>query len=130
MAADDGRGSGGGPAGGGLAGATAYDADGEEVGTVGRVHLNDVSGKPEWVTVRTGLYGTEESVVPLSGSRRSTSGDLHVRFDKDVVRRAPRVNPGDSLGAVDEQRLYEHYNLTRGTGEAVHASGTAHRSRH
>ncbi|HEY9438382.1 MAG TPA: PRC-barrel domain-containing protein [Streptomyces sp.] len=118
MAADYGR------AGSGLTGVTAYDADGEEVGTVGRVHLNDVSGRPEWVTVRTGLFGTEESIVPLAGSRRSTSGDLHVRFEKDTVRQAPRVNPGDSLGAVDEQRLYAHYNLTRPPTEAAHASTT------
>jgi hypothetical protein len=32
-----------------------------------------------------------------------------VHVDKELVRTAPRIEPGEELSPEDERRLYEHY---------------------
>lgn len=75
-----------------LDGLTVYDSDGEKVGTVGRVYVDDDTGKPDWITVKTGMFGMKESFVPLAGARRVGS-DLHVSHPKDRVKDAPGWTP-------------------------------------
>jgi len=52
-----------------LQGTTAVGPDGDKIGAVKQVYINDTTNEPEWVTVSTGLFGTKESFAPLSGSR-------------------------------------------------------------
>ncbi|MFH8756962.1 PRC and DUF2382 domain-containing protein [Streptomyces atroolivaceus] len=101
-----------------LDGLTVYDSDGEKVGTVGRVYVDDDTGKPDWITVKTGMFGMKESFVPLAGARRVGS-DLHVSHPKDRVKDAPRVDADAHLSVSEEEELYRHYGMTRkGTGPA------------
>ncbi|MEU3063816.1 PRC and DUF2382 domain-containing protein [Streptomyces subrutilus] len=102
---------------------TAYDADGEKIGSIGQVYRDDATGRPEWVTVKTGLFGMKESFVPLSGAR-SDGEALHVPHSKDVVKDAPRVDAGQHLDADEERRLYQHYGLT-----AAHGNGNGNAGR-
>ncbi|MEU3451170.1 PRC and DUF2382 domain-containing protein [Streptomyces thermolilacinus] len=118
----------------GLQGATAYDSNGEKIGTIGQVYVDDRLGTPEWVTVKTGLFGTKETFVPLAGARRQ-GADLHVPYTKDMVKDAPRLDADEHLDSSEEQRLYRHYQLTPGgtgtqgrtgtTGMAAGAGGMA-----
>ena len=48
-----------------LRGATAYDSDGDKLGEIGQVYLDDNTDQPKWITVNTGLFGMNESFVPL-----------------------------------------------------------------
>ncbi|MYR98230.1 MULTISPECIES: PRC and DUF2382 domain-containing protein [unclassified Streptomyces] len=98
-----------------LDGLTVYDNEGEKVGSVGRVYVDDDTGKPDWVTVKTGLFGMKESFVPLAGARRVGS-DLHVSHSKDTVKEAPRVDADAHLSVAEEEELYRHYGLTRKSG--------------
>lgn len=98
-----------------LDGLTVYDNDGEKVGSVGRVYVDDDTGKPDWVTVKTGLFGMKESFVPLSGARRVGS-DLHLAHPKESVKDAPRVDADAHLSVAEEEELYRHYGLTRKSG--------------
>ena len=43
-------------------GTTAYGSDGEKLGKVGQVFLDDHTGEPEFATVNTGLFGS----IPVS----------------------------------------------------------------
>jgi uncharacterized protein (TIGR02271 family) len=89
--------------------ATVVGPDDTTIGTVGQVFVDDASGEPEWLTVRTGLFGGGESFVPLRGAT-VTDGTVHVAFDRDTVKGAPRVNdPDGHLGAEDETELYSYY---------------------
>ncbi|MFE6973287.1 PRC and DUF2382 domain-containing protein [Streptomyces sp. NPDC057682] len=97
-----------------LDGLTAYDAAGEKIGNVGRVYVDDHTGRPDWVTVKTGLFGMKESFVPLAGARRVGS-DLHISHTKDQVKEAPRVDADAHLSVAEEEELYRHYGLTRNT---------------
>ena len=46
-------------------GGTVHDSNGDKVGKVGQVYLDDATGQPNWVTVNTGLFGGNETFVPL-----------------------------------------------------------------
>ena len=101
-----------------LIGSDVYGTDEQKIGTVGQVYLDDQSDRPEWVTVRTGLFGTKESFVPLTQADTSTNG-LRVPFTKDHVKDAPRVDADQGhLSYEEEAELYRHYGLdyTAGSG--------------
>ncbi|MDT0439138.1 MULTISPECIES: PRC and DUF2382 domain-containing protein [Streptomyces] len=114
---------------------TVYDPDGEKVGKVSQVWLDDRSGRPEWVSISTGLFGTKESFVPLLGAHRNQEG-LQVAYRKDLVKDAPRVEADGHLDQTEEQALYRHYSLQgskggdslrsdKGTAGTTGAAGTA-----
>jgi uncharacterized protein (TIGR02271 family) len=99
-----------------IMGATAYGSDGDKIGKVGQVFLDDQSGRPEFVTVNTGLFGTSETFIPVSGA--SFSGDrLEVPYTKDKVKGAPNVGVDSGhLDESEEQRLYEYYGMGYDSG--------------
>jgi uncharacterized protein (TIGR02271 family) len=95
-----------------VTGATAYDSNGAKIGKVGQLFLDDRTGKPEFVTVNTGLFGTSESFVPVEHA--ILDGDrLAVPFTKDKVKDAPHVDleNGRHLDESEEQRLYQYYGM-------------------
>ncbi|WP_406290090.1 PRC and DUF2382 domain-containing protein [Streptomyces sp. NBC_00209] len=107
-----------------LDGLTVYDTEGEKIGNVGRVYVDDNTGRPDWITVKTGLFGMKESFVPLAGARRVGS-DLHISHGKDQVKDAPGVDADAHLSVSEEEELYRHYGLTRNTrGKLGDSSGT------
>jgi sporulation protein YlmC with PRC-barrel domain len=83
-------------------------AAGDKIGKVGQVYLDDTSGRPSWVTVKTGLFGTQESFVPLGGATIS-GADVVVPYDKDTIKGAPRVDTDGSLTPQEENLLYSYY---------------------
>jgi len=97
-------------------GKTVYSGEGEKIGKVGQVFLDDQTGQPEFLTVNTGLFGTSESFVPVEGA--SINGDdISVPYGKDTVKDAPRVDvDGGHLAQSDERRLFEHYGRGYDTG--------------
>lgn len=94
-----------------IVGHDVYGTDGEKIGRAGQVYLDDESGRPEWVTVHTGLFGTRESFIPLMDAEVRDDG-LAVPFNKGAVKDAPNVDPEDGhLSREDEAELYRHYGL-------------------
>ncbi|WP_112247908.1 DUF2382 domain-containing protein [Kribbella monticola] len=91
-------------------GKDVYDVEGHKVGTVANLYASDLSGMPEWVTVRTGLFGTKESFVPLTGAHTEQDG-LHVGAPKDLIKDAPRIDDQGHLSEEEAAELYRHYNL-------------------
>ena len=107
-----------------LPGKDVYDLDGQKVGTAATLYVPDGSGSetPEWVTVKTGLFGTKESFVPLTGARTDAAG-LHVRARKDTIKAAPRADKDAGLSEREVPDLYRHYGLA--PGAAGRAGGGA-----
>ena len=103
-------------------GSTAVGPDGK-LGTVGEVYLDDETGRPEWATVRTGLFGTKEAFVPLA--QADVSGDeLRVPYDKDKVKNAPHIDSEGHLSPAEETELYRYYGLGE-TGTTTTQTRTA-----
>lgn len=84
--------------------------EGDKIGSVGQVYADDADGHPTWVTVKTGLFGTSESFVPLQGARLE-GDDIVVPYTKDQVKDAPRVETDGHLEPSEEDRLFGHYGL-------------------
>ena len=97
-------------------------ADGDKIGSIGQVYADDDNGQPTWVTVKTGLFGTSESFVPLEGAR-SEGGDIVVPYTKDQVKDAPRVDTDSHLEPSEEDRLYAHYGLGGGQSYSETSTG-------
>ena len=85
--------------------------DGDKLGNVGHVYLDDQSGNPEWVTVTTGMFGRAAALVPLAEG--TLSGDqITVPYDKDKVKDAPQVEDSqDHLTKEQEAQLYSYYGI-------------------
>jgi uncharacterized protein (TIGR02271 family) len=93
-----------------LQNATVYGNDGDKIGTVGQVYLDDQTNQPTFVTVKTGLFGTKETFVPISEATQSADG-LQVPFGKAFVKDAPNVDADGSITPEEERRIYEYYSL-------------------
>ncbi|MFF8783500.1 PRC-barrel domain-containing protein [Streptomyces sp. NPDC015125] len=95
-----------------LTGLQVVDADGTKVGKVQQVYRDDATNDPEWVTVRTGLFGMKEAFIPLAGARR-TGDELHVPHAKETIKAAPRIDADGHLDPSEEDELYRHYGMAR-----------------
>ncbi len=91
-----------------LTGLPAVDAEGEKIGKVGQVYLNDDTGAPEWVTISTGLFGTKESFAPLHNSA-VTDGQLVLAVSRQLVKDAPSIEDDGHLGEAEIGALFQHY---------------------
>ncbi|MFD7732338.1 DUF2382 domain-containing protein [Kitasatospora phosalacinea] len=89
-----------------------HDAQGNKIGKADHLYLDDSTGKPEWVSVKTGWFGSGESFVPIRDAH-VVDGHLQVPYDKDKVKDAPNVDVdgGGHLSEQEEHRLYEHYGI-------------------
>jgi stress response protein YsnF len=104
--------------------ATVVGADGRKLGTVAGVYYDDETGRPEWVAVRTGLFGRDVSVVPLAAARLQGE-ELHVPFDRRRLKTAPHHHPDRELTPQEEIDLFDHYGMPRGgPSTGVVGSGT------
>ena len=72
------------------------DRDGDKIGSIGNVYIDDETGQPEWLTVKTGLFGMRESFVPTAEAR--AEGDtVRVPYEKSQVKDAPNVDADGAL---------------------------------
>src|SRR6478609_11419231 len=94
-------------------GQDVYDESGEKIGSAAEVYLDDETGEPEWVTVRTGLFGTKESFVPIRDADLTGDG-LRVPVSKERVKDAPKIDTDGHLSPQEEQELYRYYGLGGG----------------
>ncbi|CAA9319925.1 MAG: hypothetical protein AVDCRST_MAG61-2205 [uncultured Friedmanniella sp.] len=91
-----------------VTGREVHGPDGEKIGKAGRVYVDDQTGRPKWVSVETGLFGTRASFIPLEGA--SFDGDrLTVPYDKSRVKGAPDLGDADHLSPEDEGTLNAYY---------------------
>ena len=95
-------------------GQDVYDEAGEKIGSAAEVYLDDETGQPEWVTVKTGLFGTKESFVPIRDADLTDDG-VRVPVSKDQVKDAPKIDTDGHLSPQEEQELYRYYGLGDGT---------------
>ncbi|MEU9438977.1 PRC and DUF2382 domain-containing protein [Streptomyces sp. NPDC048252] len=108
-----------------------HDTDGNKIGDAKHVFLDDATGQPEWVSVKTGLFGTSESFVPIHDAS-IVEDHLEVHYAKDKVKNAPNVDvdAGGHLSEDEEHRLYEHYGIDWDTAwQQANQPGTAGRAR-
>jgi hypothetical protein len=95
------------------AGGDVIGTDGAKIGGIGRIYNSQRTSDPAWVTVKIGLFGSNESLVPLEAATR-IGNDIVVPYTKDMVKDAPDITPGGNLSPEEEDELYTYYGLTGG----------------
>ena len=103
-------------------GGTAYDSDGDKVGSVDEIYTDKETGEPSFVTVHTGLFGSKTTFVPLADA--SVDGeDLRLPYDKAKIKDAPGVEPDADITDEEQDRLYDYYGLGGGTTGTTTGTG-------
>jgi uncharacterized protein (TIGR02271 family) len=90
-------------------GQPAHGRDGK-LGTIEDIYLDQQTGEPEWVAIKTGLFGSKLSFAPLAEATRSGEG-VQLPYDGSQVKDAPSVEADGQLSQDEEARLYRHYGL-------------------
>jgi sporulation protein YlmC with PRC-barrel domain len=94
-----------------LVGNTLVDRNGEKVGVVGEIYLDDVTGRPEWFRVSTALVSGRQSFVPIGGAQ--LLGDsVRVAYDATTIEAAAVFSIDAHLPQEDVDRLRAHYGVT------------------
>jgi uncharacterized protein (TIGR02271 family) len=107
-------------------GRDAYDRNGDKIGEIEAIYYDDLTSRPEWVAVRTGLFGKKVTFAPIVGSS-ARGDDLELAYDKDLVKDAPNCEADGHLSEDEERRLFEHYQFgwddtaTSGYGDVARA---------
>ena len=96
-------------------GRAMVDGDGDRIGTIDAIYVDDQTGEPEWALVNTGLFGTKSTFVPLAQAS-DRNGDVQVPYQKQLVKDAPNMDPDGHLSEAEEQQLWAHYGLEYDTG--------------
>lgn len=89
----------------GYLGATMLGSDGEKIGKVTEIWVDNAHRLPEWAVVKTGLLRTR--FVPLRAADFG-DGQVTVAYTADEVEEAPDFDP-QTARREDETNLYRHY---------------------
>ena len=105
-----------------MTGAPVRGTDGDKLGKIDAIYLDNATNAPEWAAVKTGLFGGHNTLVPLA--QASWDGDtLTVPFDKAALNAAPHHDPDAAISAQDEDELYRHYGLAAERRDLTGAPG-------
>ncbi len=112
-----------------LVGRNAVDPDGDKIGSIFDVYVDNDTGQPQWLAISTGLFGTKVSFAPLAGASL-VGDDVYVAYTKSHVKDAPRAEADGQLSPEEEDELYAHYGAPGvGTRRRHHRHGLRHRDR-
>ena len=93
--------------------AEVVDQGGEKVGAMGQVYLDNKTGEPAWVTVRTGWIGSRKVFVPLS-TAEIVDEQIRVPYSTAMIKAAPDIPCDRHLSEDEEQDLFEYYSVDDG----------------
>lgn len=114
-----------------LFGENVVDTDGNTIGSVDSVWVDDATNELEFIGVKTGWLFGKTHVIPCADAQ--FSGDtITVPYSQDQIKDAPSFGADDELSPDNEQEIYSYYGLDRSTsasptglapGESTAATG-------
>jgi hypothetical protein len=92
------------------------DPGGHKIGVMEAVYVDTATDEPTCATVMTGLPTRRRLVfVPLVDATVGP-GYVKVAYDKNLVKKAPAIDPDGELPASDEPAVFAHYALDYAPG--------------
>ena len=90
-----------------------YDQHYEKVGKVEDLFV-DENDVPEYIGVKTSLFGGPSTLIPMDIVRVNDVRQLvEVASDKDTIEKAPSFDDDAEITAEFEERVYAHFGATR-----------------
>ncbi len=106
------------------AGYKLYDERGGKVGKVEYTVL-DAEGRPEYLAVNTGWFGSNTTLIPEEIARPGDRGDeFEIQASEDRIKDAPTFDNEDDVNRDFEDRVREHFGIG-GSGGGSGAGGAA-----
>ena len=99
-----------------LQGSPVVSQSGDQIGKVEEIFYDVDGGRPEWIGLGTGFFGTKRVLVPVQGAQIQGDG-VQVPYEKDHVKGAPDIDD-DEISHETERELYAHYGLNGGDAAA------------
>lgn len=90
-------------------GAKVDEIAGATVGRVEGVYVDADDGEPRWLLVRMGRFG-HHSLLPLAHAA-AAAGRVWAPYEREGIREAPRLEPGEELTRERERELLYHYGI-------------------
>jgi len=94
-----------------LTGSEVVGQHGEPIGKATDVLFDEEADRPAWIQVDQGLLHQKHTLIPLEGAYQADNGTLVVPFDKDTIKRAPKVKVPVALTGEVRQKLSEYYGV-------------------
>lgn len=93
-----------------LLGATVEDKDGNKLGPVKEVFINDGNHKMDFVSLRHSMLNMGEALAPLEG--HTLEGDkLTLPFNKDLIKECPAFSDAGFITPEEQLTFYRYYGL-------------------
>jgi len=91
-------------------GLTLIDSEDRKLGKVEAIYVDAQTDQPQWMAVKTGLWGSERSFVPLADA--TPVGDaVRTPYAKREIDDAPRLAAEEDLPDDQVVELYRYYGL-------------------
>ena len=103
-----------------MRGKPVFDREGEKIGSIEDIYIDDETRQPEWLGLGTGFLGMKHAIVPLGDASLREDG-IGVPYPKDKVKDAPD-SEGDDISAEKEAELARYYAI--GTTQAARTQTT------
>ena len=90
-------------------GVPVYSTEGDKIGAVEEIFVDEQTDKPEWIGLGTGFLGTKRVLVPVEGATIADDR-VTVPYSKGQIEETPDID-ADEISQETEERLYAHYGL-------------------
>lgn len=91
-------------------GSVLDDLDGRRIGTIEAIYFDEQTSEPQWMVVKTGMFGTRHSFVPLDDARPMQDA-IVTSHDKSEIDDAPKIALAEDLPDEQLHELYRYYGL-------------------
>jgi hypothetical protein len=108
-------------------GNTVDDLSGAGIGQVQGLFVDADGGAPTWLIVKQGRVKSTLVAAPLRDCA-AAAGRVWIAHDRDVIRRAPVVDPTRPLLREHELTISAHYGISETVGRAAEVAGRAENS--
>jgi uncharacterized protein (TIGR02271 family) len=99
------------------AGYTVRDVDGEKIGKVDDLFL-DENDQPEYIGVKMGFFGTSSTLIPMDAATVDDSqGFIQVNQPKSTVKDGPHFNDDHEITPEYENEVRSYYGLGSGAAD-------------
>jgi uncharacterized protein (TIGR02271 family) len=97
-----------------LFGADVMTQDGEKIGTVDNVWVDDATSATEFIGVKTGWLFGKSHIIPVADAQLS-GNSVTIPYSKDQIEGAPSFDADAEISPSEEQQVYSYYGLDRST---------------
>lgn len=91
---------------------TVVSDDGQTMGPVGHIYLDDQTQQATWITAKTGLFGLREVFIPFQGARVEPEA-IKVRYTRDYIMDAPRFDSDGHISDAEQDELFRYFRVSR-----------------